>query len=347
MKRSIILLLNLTYWLIYCLLLGIFYVLLAATVVKTGAEVPNFGFEWLKLVLGLAVVPGVIGFYSGYLWLYPRFLVTRQLGKLAVSGAGISLLASLSGLAVLLILSEARISFSFDYQLLIIIGVIAFITLINIVIGLMLRGFITSYNDIRLKEELGRKNHQMEMELIKAQLDPHFLFNTINNIDILIGMDTEKASLFLRKLSDIMRFVLYEAKTERIALTADIEHMGKYFELQQIRSSNAGYAVFEVSGPVEEWSVQPMLFMPFIENAFKHTENRRENETIRVVIRAGAQLEFECRNRYVENTTNELTYGGLGIGLIRKRLELLYPDTHQLEITRFEGIFTVKLSISR
>jgi sensor histidine kinase YesM len=114
-----------------------------------------------------------------------------------------------------------------------VIVVMTFIGMICGIVALVINGFITWFNEIKLKELLKEKNNEMEMAMIKLQLDPHLLFNTINNIDALILKDSATASDYLNKLSDIMRFILYETKTDKIPLSKEIEYIDKYIALQK------------------------------------------------------------------------------------------------------------------
>jgi LytS/YehU family sensor histidine kinase len=208
-----------------------------------------------------------------------------------------------------------------------------------------MKGFITWYDDIQLKLELSRKNHEMELALIKAQINPHFLFNTINNIDALIKRDASAASDYLNKLSDIMRFMLYESKTEKIPLTKEISYIDKYIELQKIRTSNANFVKYEVQGDLTTIAIEPMLLIPFIENAFKHSENKKIREAIKIMIKNHeGKLYFECVNAYSDNQKAP-SQGGLGNELIQRRLELLYPNKHNFEVTNSDGYYRVRLKI--
>jgi LytS/YehU family sensor histidine kinase len=142
------------------------------------------------------------------------------------------------------------------------VGVI-FISFVSLIIGIMAlvtRGFITWYGELKLKEELKQKNHEMEIALVKSQLDPHFLFNTLNNIDILILKNATEASNYLNKLSDIMRFMLFETKTDKVLLSKEIEYIEKYIDLQKIRTANANYVNFEIVGSPKGKTIAPMVF---------------------------------------------------------------------------------------
>ena len=184
----------------------------------------------------------------------------------------------------------------------------------------------------------------MELELIKSQINPHFLFNTINNIDVLIAKDAARASAYLNKLSDIMRFMLYETKTEKITLDKELTYIEKYIDLQKIRTSNMNYVNYYVVGDSSNLMIAPMLFIPFIENAFKHTENKKVENAINIkIIIEKEMIIFDCENYYTKETQVKPDQSGLGNELIQKRLTLLYPNKHTLEIINKNNTYKVKL----
>jgi LytS/YehU family sensor histidine kinase len=219
------------------------------------------------------------------------------------------------------------------------------IALICGIVALAIKGFITWFNEIKLKELLKEKNHEMEMALIKSQLDPHLLFNTINNIDSLILKDAVAASDYLNKLSDIMRFVLYETTANKILLSQEIEYIGKYIALQKIRTANESYVHFEVTGSIGDKRVAPMVFIPFIENAFKHTNNKKiENAiTINIIIK-DETIQLICENKF-DSMSLKQPIGGLGNGLVKKRLDLIYAGKHKLEVNRYNELYSINLTI--
>jgi LytS/YehU family sensor histidine kinase len=220
------------------------------------------------------------------------------------------------------------------------------IGLANGIVAVIIKGFITWYEELKLKEVLQAKNHQMELALVKSQLDPHFLFNTINNIDILILKNATLASEYLNKLSDILRFMLFETKTEQIALTKEIEYIEKYIALQKIRTSNANFVNFTVHGNLSNKTIAPMLFIPFIENAFKYVSNKKAEPAITIRITCEEhELRFECENQF--GTTTTLSSNGLGNDLIEKRLALLYPKKHTLVLSNQDHIYQVNLVIKK
>ncbi len=226
--------------------------------------------------------------------------------------------------------------------------VITAMTLIGVICGivaLVLRGFITWFNEIKLKQMLKEKNYEMEMALIKSQIDPHLLFNTINNIDSLILKDAVKASEYLNRLSDIMRFVLYETKADKILLSQEIEYIGKYIALQKIRTSNETYVNFSVTGSMGSKRIAPMVFIPFIENAFKHTNNKKLENAITVnIIIKDETIQLICENKY-DAKSDKQPNSGLGNELVQKRLELIYAGKHTLVVHKSNELYSVNLTI--
>jgi LytS/YehU family sensor histidine kinase len=220
------------------------------------------------------------------------------------------------------------------------------LSLVHGIIALVMKGFINWYRDIKIKEELQQKNFATELALVKSQLSPHFLFNTINNIDVLIEKDATRASAYLNKLSDIIRFMLYETKGENIPLQKELAYIDKYIDLQKIRTANTNFIQYTAEGNTAAWSIAPMLFIPFIENAFKHSGNKKTDHAIVIRITAADKaLHFHCENHTSENPMIGHKAGGLGNELIAKRLGLLYPGKHTLEMKKENNIFKVQLTI--
>ncbi len=211
----------------------------------------------------------------------------------------------------------------------------------------LIRAFLNWYSDIFYKRRLEKKNLETSLALLKAQINPHFLFNTLNNIDVLIEKNANAASEYLKKLSDILRFMLYESPVEKIELKLEVEYINKYIELQKIRTSNDNYVTFEVEGDMDGVLIAPMLFIPFIENAFKHSVNKKLNRAIEVKLMANEnEIIFECSNAYDASVLQTQPKSGLGLELIKNRLQLLYKDNYKLEIDKTDNRFNINLTIS-
>ena len=225
-----------------------------------------------------------MGFYSFYTFLFERYFVRKKIGSLCLYGIFAALFCGIVGTLLANIVLHI-VGKEGSHEFLEFVGQIFVITVNAMacgIIGLVMKGFITSYGDIKLKADLENKNNQMELALVKSQINPHFLFNTINNIDVLIEKDAVKASAYLNKLSDIMRFMLYETKEERTPLKQELTYIEKYIDLQRIRTSNPNYVNYNVEGKPDNLVIAPMLFIPFIENAFKHAENKKIENAINI-----------------------------------------------------------------
>ncbi len=162
----------------------------------------------------------------------------------------------------------------------------------------------------------------------------------------MIGQDAGKASIYLNKLSDIMRFMLYEPGAKLIPLTKELSYIRDYINLQQIRTSNKDYVQYSIIGSTEQIQIPPMLFIPFIENAFKHSAPQRTGNVIRIIIAIEPNcIRFECSNKsgIQDGLPNE--YSGLGNELIERRLTLLYNNKHQLLLRQEDGIYQVKINL--
>ena len=345
MKKSVVVLLHVGYWVIYLLLLSMFFVILNIGKMHITLKILSIVL-FFKPFGWSAILPALIGFYTFYSILFDRYLKKKKILKLFLSATAFAFIGS--------IITELVIYVAFHNQGvnwggndIVIIGLLfAFVSLINGVTGLVVKGFINWYNDIKFKVELTRKNYEMELALVKSQINPHFLFNTINNIDVLITKDAIRASEYLNKLSDIMRFMLYETKTEKIPLNKELTYIEKFIELQKIRTTNQHYINYSVKGDPTSFMIPPMLLIPFIENAFKHTENKKTENAININLDVEKEkLVFECENSYNQNTQMKQEHSGLGSGLIKKRLALLYPGKHKLAITNNNEIYKVELAL--
>jgi len=343
MKKIVVIGLHLIYWIVYTYVVALF---ITMTAQSQGFVLSNLMFK--RVWLASFYFNGAVAFYCSYTFLFSKYLIKKRIlaWLMYTFLAYLVSILLVEGFLFLYIVPSpgfVKMGLTSAFGMAILLFLIASI---NGLMGFILRGFVAWYGDIKLKAELNKKNYEMELELIKNQINPHFLFNTLNNIDIMITKDPAKASVYLNKLSDIMRFMLYETKAESISLSKELTYIEKYVELQKIRTSNLSYVNYTINGDAGDLMIAPMLFIPFIENAFKHTENKKLEDAININIDIiKEKIVFACENRITEESQNKSDINGLGNELIEKRLKLLYPNKHTLEVSNKDQIYSVKLTI--
>ncbi|HEX8575139.1 MAG TPA: histidine kinase [Flavobacterium sp.] len=196
--------------------------------------------------------------------------------------------------------------------------------------------------------EMENKQLQTELSLLKSQVNPHFLFNTLNNLYGLILQDkTKKAAEITLRLSDLMRYLLETSKAEKVKLSNEIKFIHDYLEVEKIRIDKSSKVLFEVSGMEKrEAAVAPMLFIPIVENIFKYGKLQKDDcATVSLAIQ-GNELFFEAMNTIDTNVAITLEKSGTGLESLRKRLDIVYPGRHSLHIVNDNKLFKVTLQIT-
>lgn len=197
--------------------------------------------------------------------------------------------------------------------------------------------------DVKRMNELHETNLKTELEQLKSQVNPHFLFNTLNNLLVLVKTDQDKAAQVLLGLSDLLRYQLYDSAKEKITLVKDIAFIRNLLALEKIRKEDFSFNV-ETEGQLEGVMLPPFLFIPFVENAVKHGASTVGHS----YFKASFRLTREHLYFYAENSKPAIRHsqhGGIGLKNIRRRLELLYPGTHELEIREDDRTYIVNLKI--
>ncbi|MBC8051925.1 MAG: histidine kinase [Sphingobacteriaceae bacterium] len=352
MRKSIVIVLHFIFWACYIILiaivLGVYYR------DNPGASNPEFRVEnALRNIFLFAFAPSIVVFYLFYFILFPKYLQQENFVRAVAYGLLMCVATAIVSYIVHRYFIETGRVLDMDEGgkngRSTAVRTIMVTTIIELICGtaaLVMKGFITWFDEIKLKALLKEKNYEMEMALIKSQLDPHLLFNTINNIDALILKDQVEASNYLNKLSDIMRFMLYETKADKILLSREIEYIEKYIALHKIRTANTEYVHFAVTGIIGSKMVAPMIFIPFIENAFKHVNNKKVKNAISIdIFIREHNIQLICENKYDPKFSVKQADSGLGNELIEKRLNLIYPGKHTLEIEKKDDLYSVNLTI--
>jgi hypothetical protein len=212
--------------------------------------------------------------------------------------------------------------------------------------GILFRMGIDWFEERERQKELERQQARTELALLRSQVNPHFLFNILNNIHSFSARNPEKASFAIIKLAEIMRYMLHEASAEFVPAGKEISYIRSYLDLQKLRYRDPGFVDFSAEPVAAGVMIPPLLFIPFIENAFKHGSKSVSDKIVIEVAITGANIRFYCRNAKRELTDTEQRMDkGIGIGNIRRRLELLYPGMHRLEIDDKADHYAVTLTI--
>lgn len=203
------------------------------------------------------------------------------------------------------------------------------------------------YQDQNIRMELERENKSSEIALLRNQINPHFLFNTLNNIDTLITKNQAQASDAVMKLSEIMRYMLYGSNTEYVPISKEIDYLKSYISLQKIRFKNPDFAKFEIKGTQKNKLIAPMLFIPFVENAFKHVAKDAKSEAISIMLTTEPEyIDFQVINSINQSDLQSKDEtSGIGLSNVRRRLDLIYKDQYNLEIGIKNNNFIVKLRL--
>lgn len=195
-----------------------------------------------------------------------------------------------------------------------------------------------------------QEEKEAELKLLKAQLNPHFLFNTLNNLYGLSVIKSEKLPDLMLQLSDLLRYSLYETKETFVPLEKEIQYLKNYISLEQIRLEDKADIQLDIKGhdPVNR-IIAPMLLIVFVENSFKHLgvlENTKSIVSVSVEIGENSII-FKCSNTIdtiiVSETNLEKGKSGIGLQNAKKRLDLIYPEKHALQIKKDEGFYIVEL----
>ena len=214
---------------------------------------------------------------------------------------------------------------------------------ISTIVNLSYRWFFQLNKIVKLENE----QLNTELMLLKNQINPHFFFNTLHNLySLVLGKSAEAPDVIL-KLSDMMRYTIYDCKEKQVLLSQEIEYLENYISLQQIRLYERGIIEFTSNITHEQQTVVPLLFIVFLENAFKHgIETLTEKAYIKAHLEANEhQLTFAIENNYDQEERNQHHKGGLGVENVKRRLELLYGNRHQLTMQDQGEVFKVKLMI--
>lgn len=225
-------------------------------------------------------------------------------------------------------------------------GIIALVLVTAISTGYGLLSYVAVQE--KMQQEKQKERLKSELSFLRSQISPHFIFNILNSIVYLIRSKSDLAEPVTLKLSDLMRYMLYESENNQIPLEKEILYVENYIELQKVRFEDDVAIWYKLEGTPHSQIIEPMLLIPFVENAFKHGVGMVLEPTIDIDLKITEKdLFFVVKNKISQELSEDKDdSSGIGLKNVQRRLELLYPNSHHLEINKKDGWFMVTLRLS-
>jgi LytS/YehU family sensor histidine kinase len=266
-------------------------------------------------------LPTVVLYLLNFYWLVPSYLFNKRYFKFY-------------GINILLLLAIGGDILYPHYQMnLTTFLVLLSFALTNVIVLGCATGirYIIRWNDMQVQiKEKERKDAEAELIWLKNQLNPHFLFNTLNNISSLVQIDADTAQESIGQLSDLLRYALYDSNKKEVPLENEIEFMNNYIELMKLRCNDLVQIDVDMPKPSHPILIAPLLFISLIENAFKHGVNNRTKSFIRISLHTdNQQLTFTVENSLLPKPETDHVGSGIGIENLKRRLELVYPKRYE------------------
>lgn len=278
-------------------------------------------------------------FYINVSWLLPKYLFQNKL-------ASYLLHVAVASLAIISIVCSVD-CWIFGVSL-----IDSFFEWILPVLGMLFVSTILGYLDMDKKTrkreiDLTHQNIEFEMKFLKSQINPHFLFNALNNIYALSVIKSDRTPDMILKLSDMLRFTLYDSESQKVKVGREIDYIINFIEFQKLKMDSEPNIKLDTTNCNNELLIEPMLMIPFIENSFKHGNiDNTKKGWLQVEIKTlGPILIFKVKNSLPAIAINKDVVGGIGVENVRKRLDILYPNRYELNIETTENAFSIFMKI--
>lgn len=324
--------------------------------VYTGVHAESEDGLWAYFLIELQGMPAamLVAYVNIYV-LFPRFFQPKRYVAYAVAAVALLFVAALLNRILIERFIEPRFFPDTTYYEPIFVWYLLFKVMLWFLAPVLLFTLLVKavghwIDQERLHQDTMREKLAAELNLLKAQVHPHFLFNTLNNLYALTLQAAPAAPQVVLKLSELMSYMLYESQSEHILLEKEIGHIQNYIALERLRYGNRLDVSLVASGETEGRMIAPLLLIPFVENAFKHgVSDETENVWVTIDLKVkdgwlGVKVENSCTASEKRSNENGVT-GGIGLQNVKRRLALLYPDTHKLILTRETEYYSVDLKI--
>ncbi|RZK58372.1 MAG: hypothetical protein EOO91_08445 [Pedobacter sp.] len=287
---------------------------------------------------GLFSVLNLSAFYINYIFLIPEFIQKRKKYWLYVLSFIFVLVASVLIKTTIAVLNPEDLLQSIRennriHEISVNEYVLAstFFSGFVLVSSCIIKFSVDWFSNEKIQRNLESEKKDMELQFLKSQLNPHFLFNSLNNIYSLAYQKSEKTADAILKLSEIMRYMIYESNDSWVDLSKEVEYVTSFVELQKLRFKDGASVVITINGEIDGQKIVPLILISFVENAFKHGVANEPEDPIKINIIANQKiLHFSVSNK--KSKTNKDAMGGVGLNNVERRLQLLYPDRYKLNI---------------
>jgi len=312
------------------------------------------GYYWLTFRFVVFMLPVAIGTtYLFNYYLIPKYLFQKRIARFILFSV-YSLITSFYLISLMifpfLILNPGPVNFGELDKSLIDIYFLVVGMYMAILVAIMIKLLKYAYERQHLHLQLMKEKTQAELEMLRSQINPHFLFNTLNNIYTLSLKKSEQTPEAVLKLSEMLDYLLYDCNSNKVPLKKEIILIENYLYLQQLRYSNRLKINFKKDNHITDQQIAPMLLLPFIENSFKHGVGKHRNNAridINLSVNAKGLLFLVSNSQANIKPTSEInSSGGIGLTNVQKRLGLIYPEHYTLNIRDLEKIYEIELTLT-
>ncbi len=339
-NRNRVVLLHASFWCVY-----LSFNLYQSTTFQRGKE-----YDWARMFTHTFVqlVFTMVIAYLNYFITWPRFLKNKNIIRYLIE-----LLVPFAVLLTLRVHLQRYLVDGYTYKVnwfysdFFIVQIVAITLFIVIFVG-MLRFAVDWFELEARKKEVENEKLVAELNFLKAQINPHFLFNTLNNLYYLAYTKSENTTEVISKLSQMMRYMIYDSNHPKVLLSKEIEYMENYISLERLRLNNQNPINFEVTGDTENIRVAPFIFITFLENAFKHgVSNSNPDAWVNVSLKVqNGQCLYIVENSIPAGKKESNEKSGIGLQNVQRRLELSYPKKHTLVFDEKPDRYFVSLNLT-
>ncbi len=338
--RNRVVLLHISFWCVY----------LSFNLYQISQFQRGRGYDWERMISSASVqlVFTMLIAYLNYFYTWPRFIKNKNVWRYLLEfSVPFAALLTLRVHLQRYLMDGYTHKAEYFYSSFFIVQIVAVTLFIVIFVG-MLRFAVDWFELEAKRKEVENEKLTAELNFLKAQINPHFLFNTLNNLYYLAYTKSDNTTEVIAKLSQMMRYMIYDSNHPKVPLSKEIEYMENYISLERLRLNNQIPIKFTVKGNVENAWIAPLIFITFLENAFKHgVSNNNPNAWVNISIElADYQCIYQVENSKPDEKSDVHEKSGIGLQNVQRRLELSYPDKFQLIMEDKPDKYIVNLNLT-